>query len=311
MSIGQIKRLSDIHIDKSVIEKTYIRSYIKEVSKVLNYYNRGNLVILSAKTGSGKTTILAQEIAMFLDQNMKIASFSGELSDMKFKFWLYKILAGRHNLQYVYDKYLDQKTAYISKETENKITNFYKNNLYLIDYEHGLANEDDLIEKFYYLHNEHGVDVFTIDNQMMIEIDEGVDKWETRARTIQKFKTLAEKTKGIVFLVIHPRKVVDKMRIEDIAGQQDITAKADVVMIAHRVSPEVKSKTEINGIENPLYNIDGVLDIAKNREEGVLASIRLKYCSASKRLYGATEDDKLDYKFLWETQENEKNIFDI
>lgn len=304
MNEAVIKQISDISISPDVIKMSYIKSFVKEVSRTLNYYQKGSLVILSGKTGTGKSTFLAEEVAMFLDQSLKVASFSGELSDMKFKFWLYKILAGGNNLEYQVDTYLEKKIGYVPKSIEKQIDEYYHNKLFLLDYNHGLADEDDLIDKFLYLNETKGVNVFTIDNQMMIELGDTDDKWEKRANTIQKFVSLAEVTNGIVILVVHPRKVVDKMTLADIAGQQDITAKSSVVMIQHRVQNDIKSKPTIGGEENPLYNVDAVLEIAKNRDAGELANIRLKHCKTSSRMYALNEPEKKDYKFAWEAKKD-------
>ena len=300
--MSKIQKIRDVKIERAKETNTAkIRSWFRPITKFTQYYQFGDCVIVSGKTGSGKSTFLSLEVNNFLEQGYQVASFSGELSNSQFKSWLYLQMAGKDSIRYDYDDYIDVHVPYVPKDVEKKIDNYYGGNVNLISYNMGIANTEDLLERFKWLYDQ-GIRIFTVDNIMQVE-GKNPDKFQADVDFIHNMKEFAKAYKVLVIIVAHPRKNKGEWIVkEDISGKQDISAKVDLVFLIHKMSLKEKNEPELNGQENQFYNTDTVIEIAKNRHTGQEVLIRCNFDYQTKRLYASSEQEKNDYVFKWKNQ---------
>ena len=114
----------------------------------------------------------------------------------------------------------------------------------------------------------------------------------------------AKKYNVLVFLVAHPRKIGNELRVtkEDIAGSSNIVNLAHMVFSVHRYTDKEKQgetnlKGEyLKGKEPKEY--DTVVDVLKNRITGQLPSVDLYFDYNSYRFY--REPNELWFRYGWD-----------
>ena len=288
-------KLDEIELSEKDFERERIKSSLLPLSQALNYYDFGNLVIISARSGAGKSTFVSQEMAFILDQNYKIGAFSGELTPTHFKRWFYEqLVSDSNNYKYKYDDYLKRNARILKPEIIEGIDNFYKDKVTLLQFKDGIAQQRELFVAMKKL-NDEGIRVFAIDNLMQIEVSEN-EKFEAQITFLHKLKQFCKEQKVLVFLVAHPKKVRDEfICMDDISGKQELFAKVDIVLLLHRISEERKSKELIVGQTNVLFGIDELIEVAKNRDDGSLVKIATFFDRERRRFYSRANVEEKEY----------------
>jgi len=276
-----VNNIANIKIDYEESLKKRIPSFYRGMNLTCGGYRGGDVVVLTGRTGSGKSTLAEMEVCNLIDNSHKVACFFGEHSIKKSKMNIYKKLNGDYDCDVVYDDIME-KNKYIPKySTIEKIDNYYNNHLMLISSKESKVTISNLIHDMYDLHKQ-GAEFFVIDNLLTVAPDKiiGDNILSAIASVIVEVKRFAVNTNAVVLLVAHPRKPSNGqsqskenfISLYDVAGSADIVNWVDIVWLHHRIPREKFEDTE-----SPFYGIHGIIDIAKNREEGILQRKPLFY----------------------------------
>mgnify|MGYP001000393366 CR=1 FL=1 len=261
-----------------------IKTNIPELDRVIGGLLMGQLIVLTGKSGNGKSTLMSQLVAEALDQNENVFVYSGELAAYHFKRWLDYQLAGKDNLTAYINEYGETKYT-IAPETVSRISSWYKGRAYIYDSSTADgAEQESILETAEKAVRQYGIRLVCIDN-LMTAMAENTDQdfYRAQSQFAEALKNIAKKYNIAVILVAHQRKSKDSFGNEDVSGSADITNLADVVMNYEREK------------ENGIYNAR--LSITKNRISGIYArgdnAIGLFFSQATKRISsGSSQQEK-------------------
>ena len=275
-----------------------IKTGIMELDEVLKGGIRcGQLLMLTGKSGQGKSTLASQMLAEALNQNIRVFSYSGELSNEDFQECINLQLAGDENV--VGKKNEFGKLDYsVPEDTEQRIKNWYRNRIYIYDNNRvGIKDRPKLPELIRQVIIRKGVQLVLVDNLMtaMEYVKSQNDLHLAQTNFVEEMKAIATQYHVAIIMIAHPRKpgtgeAKDKdLENDDIAGSSNITNLADIVVTYSRAKSD--------------YDYDSVLQVTKNRKTGKLRkakdSIHLLYSDKSKRI---KEMRTLDKVYGWEKQ---------
>lgn len=262
------------------------------------YY--GTLNVLAGYSGAGKSTILNQlVIAQSLKAGEKIFCYSGELTNGKFKNWLYPTLADGEQF----------KDGRMIGSAIKSLDNFVKlnDNFYIVNDKVSEMTEELLFRSMEYCIRK-GVKVFVIDNLMKIELEnEFKSELIAQKKFINRLKEFANKHQAIVHLVAHFKKP-DGNRLPtkyDIAGSSTIANLADTILSIRRLK-----ESEVNDAKENPDRMTGEIVILKDRDNGSNdKSFKVKLDNCRKRFYGITgaqlRDRYINYKSAIEVTQND------
>ena len=304
--MAKIIKLNEIKLSKKNMLRSGYRSYFRPLTRVLEYYKKGELIMISGRSGSGKSTFLSQEMLAMLDQDQKIGVFSGELPPTQFKSWLYSQMCRITDMEMEHDEHIKKTRYYVSDGIIEKLDRNYNDQLALYHYPKSIAIFEDL-EKEIVKGVNLGYTVFFIDNLMQIVSDVEENEFKKQIMVIHNLKELCKAHNINIFLVAHPKKVRDEFIVmDDVAGRQELFAKVDIVLLLHRISEDRREDEN-----SKFFGLDGLIEIAKNRDAGSLKKIRLKMDNFTKRFYSISElfdgvKDEKEYvpKGISATEEN-------
>ena len=256
-----------------------IKSGVPALDKSIHGFASGELSVWTGKRGEGKSIFLNQIILEAVDQKIKCAVYSGEMTDAKFKQLVNLQAAGKNNVEKYYDEVFDCEEYEPKAHIEEAITEWYDEKLYLYDNRISSTGneEDDIMKVFEYAVKRYDCRVLLIDNLMIAADSFGSDRdyYRSQSKFVGKLKEFAIKYNVHIHLVAHPKKTEGNLDNDSISGTGDITNRADNVFSVIRVADEDKEK----------MNCDSVMKVLKNRSKGVRdQSIAFNYCSISKRL---------------------------
>jgi twinkle protein len=176
---------------------------------------------------------------------------------------------------------------YIDPAARQKIHDWYNGKYWL--YDNAVAIEEEevtILKSFETAAKRYDCRVFLVDNLMTADYGRMTEKdfYRQQSRFVGQLVSFANRHNCHVHLVAHPRKTEGKLSNDDVSGSGDITNRA-----ANVISVERKSQ-EKDGC-------DVIVDIKKNRWEGITGHIKLNYCSISHRMYTPETGDTVHYKW--------------
>ena len=304
------KVMSDISDEDEQCE--FIRTGIKKLDQSIQGLILGATSIWTGTNGSNKSGTIGQISLNVIDSKQcKVAIFSGELPDKRFKRWLYVQASGKdHNVK---------KTNGFGEEIDfyetplpikQKITTWLDDWLYLYDNKVGFEIEQvgnsivDLLKK------DDKVKLVFIDNLFVLGIVKlSADKWEAQKQLVLRMTRIAQQYNVHIGFICHPTKLKSLIRKEDVSGSSDITNCADNVFILHRNTADFKSRSkEFFGWtdDHPIYQYDNQIEVAKDRENGAIENfIGLYYEKESKRILNYKGEN---YHYGWEEKPKQSRI---
>lgn len=285
LSLSQIR-----NINLSQIEK--VRTGFTELDRKIKGLHMSEISILSGSNSSGKSSWLNSLILNIIEQNEKVALWSGELRADILKTWIQMVAAGKKFLlaSNKYDGFYvpDNVSAAIDEWLEGKL--FIYNNEYGCKWEQIFNDMKEMLNR--------GVRVFILDNLFTLDIDifDG-DKNNKQKDLVLQIKDFAKKESTHIILVAHPRKVMTFLRKNDISGTGDIQNAADNIFIMHRVNRDfIKAGSEFftpDTIEK-YQNFGNVIEVAKNRMYGIVDYlVGLHYEIESRRFLNEMSENKV------------------
>lgn len=290
-----IKDMADVQeVDLSQIP--HIQTFFPALDMATTGLYEGNLITLTGKCGTGKSTFASMLAVAALHQEWNCLIYSGELLDYEVKRWLNFQLAGEDALRRKVT--IGGETTYLDESQTKQLNDWYRNRLFIVD--NDAVDDDgdtaDLCEQVIAAVKCYGVRFAIIDN-LMTAIEVGDDLYFQQARLAKKLKKIAKKYHIIVVLVAHPRKTKSgELSTDDVSGSGNVTNLSDLVISLDRKAEKKPDGEIINKT---------LLALQKNRITGELlqddARVRLLYSKKSKRLYQAGSDGIAEFPFSLET----------
>lgn len=285
------KTSSEINIQESE-NLTYIKSGLTNLDKNIKGFALGELSVWSGGNGSGKSTILNQIAIESILDGHNVLIFSGELKDSRLMKWLNLQLCGKDNL-----KYIKETDTYFPKDIDTtiKITN---NKLFIYNNEVGNDINKILIAINQAVKENH-VEMIILDNLMSMNLSSyGSDKYDVQTKFVTDLTALAKKLNIHIHFVCHPRKSVSFLRKYDISGTADLTNIADNVFIVHRVNNDFIRQTKEMfkwDSKDEIYQYDNIVEICKNREQGVQDTFIGQYFQKDTKTFLNTREEQKNY----------------
>jgi hypothetical protein len=226
-----------------------------------------------------------------IQQNYKVALWSGELRADILKSWIQMVAAGK---DYLRPSQFEQGQYYVPDSIGSKIDAWLDGKFFLYNNKYGNVASQVLHD--IKILTKAGVKVFVIDNMMSMNIDvfDG-DKNEKQKQFILALKDFAMEEQVHVILVAHPRKSVAFLRKTDISGSGDIINAVDNCFIFHRVNEDfIHAITEFYDAAraSQLRQYGNVLAVEKNRLRGVVdLMVGMQYEIESRRFKNYIDED--------------------
>ena len=288
--------MTNFHSFKEIPKKNkedikYINSGFNKFDNKVGGFQKGQVSIWSGLNASGKTNFLTQECIEYYKQNYRTAIFSGEMPAYAIQNMIYNQYAGSIRLT----KHT-QKEFYYLKEEEVKsyIDDIMDDYLFIYKNEKG-SKVANVLQSMREIIKSKKIDVLLVDNLMALDLRayDG-DKNEKQKHFILELTKLAEELNVHVHVVMHPRKSMGFLRKEDIAGSQDLSNAAHNVFIVHRVNKDFKSRAvDSLGTEmKTFFEFDGVIEVCKNRNEGVMDWFMGMYFDRPSKKFSTTQTEK-------------------
>lgn len=263
----------------------------------------GTVNIITGLSGSGKSVFVNQiAICQALQQGYDVFVFSGELPTPHLKNWVETNLIGRENI-----KMKDNHVRYFNPTARDKMREWYAGRVMVYDDSYDTTAKSILV-KMEEMARKFGTKVFLIDNLMMIDLEcTEESRLQAEKNFVKNLIFFAKKINVLVFLVAHPRKIGNGLRVtkEDIAGSSNIVNLAHMVFSVHRYTErEKEGETKPNGeylkgCEPKEY--DTVIEVLKNRITGLLPECEMYFDYNSYRFYRTPEELWMRYKWNTDT----------
>lgn len=298
LSLSSIKK-----VDLSTLEK--VKTGFTQIDKNIVGLYMSEVSVLSGSNSSGKSSWLNSLLMNIIQQDYKVALWSGELRPDILKTWIQMVAAGEKNIR---ESQFDKGKYYVPNHISEKIDSWLDGKLFLYNNDYGAVWKQifhDMTELL-----KVNVKVFVLDNLFSLDIDlfEG-DKNNKQKELILQIKDFAKRHQVHIILVAHPRKVMSFLRKNDISGTSDITNAVDNVFIIHRVNNDFnKGITEFLGKTkaDEFSSFGNVVAIEKNRMYGVCdLFIGLHYEQSSRRFKNEINEHII---YGWEEQYEQGEI---
>lgn len=274
IKVSNVVDLSEVQsVDINSLEK--IKTNIPSIDKIIGGIIMGQVILLTGKSGHGKSTFMSQLVCEALEQGESVFVYSGELANYHFKRWLDYQLAGRENLVEHLNEY-NEKYYTIKQDIISRINSWYKGRAFIYDnsYVDSCNEQESLIVTAEKVIKQYGVKLVCIDN-LMTAMDGAAanELYRSQSVFVGELKRLAAKYNIAVILVAHQRKTKGEFSNDDVSGSADVMNKVDVAMNYERAEDNIS---------------DSKLSITKNRLFGKYAvkekAIPLFYSEDTKRI---------------------------
>lgn len=304
----EIPELGEKWFSMSSIKKTDLTKLEKvktgwdELDRKIGGIYMSEVTVLSGSNSSGKSSWLNSLILNIIQQDYKVALWSGELRADILKSWIQMVAAGSNNLR---PSQFDQGRYYVPDNIGERIDTWLDGKFYLYNNAYGTKAEQILHDMEILL--KAGVKVFILDNLMTLDVNlfDG-DKNNKQKELILRIKDFAMKNMVHIILVAHPRKSMAFLRKNDISGTADISNAVDNVFIMHRTNEDfIHAVTEFYDASkaNALRQYGNVLSVEKNRLYGVVDYMCGFHYDIISRRFKNTPDEQIRYGWEAETKQ--------
>lgn len=302
-------------IAKPTPDNEYIKTHIDIIDKKTHGLLKGGTSVWSGLRASAKSTVLSQIALQAVNDNHNVLFYSGELPDKRFARWIIQQAAGR---QYVKEITKDDSVYWLVPDNiQKKIAEWISDRLHVYNNSYG-SDYTKLMSELESKIQTVKPDFIVLDNLMTINItDVNQNEYKAQTELMLKLTELAKQYNCHIAIVAHPKKTVTFLRLNDISGSGNISNLVDSAFIVHRVNHDFKKgyidefcKKGTNEEDVPLFNATNVIEIAKDREEGIQDEfVPLWYEKQSRRILNSqTEVIKFKWTTEWAEQEAEETF---
>lgn len=287
--VKHIIRMADVK-GKNKYEIPKVSTGIKEFDKILRGgFPFGSLVLVTGKSGKGKSTLANQMIINALEQGYKCFVYSGELpTDTLRDYMDYQVAGPSHVFEYS-NKFCQTAFA-VSETNKNLISEWYGDNLWIYD-DFDIEDEESEDVGIVRLMKEsmmiYDTRVFLLDNLMTVIDLEDISETgnERQAEFVNRIAKFARRYELVVILVAHKRKNNFSQEANDeVMGSSAITNLASVI-ISYDIGKDLEENQRTGSI-------------TKNRLFGVTGECILTWDNRSTRIYGHGDDLYKEYGWM-------------
>ena len=247
----------------------------------------GGLILISGKSGEGKSTFASQILVNAIHQGNKCFAYSGELPNYLFRSWIDFQAAGGNHIAEYQNKWGDRNYT-ISDTNRQLIADWYRGKCFLYDNRIVEGDEtESLLEITENAIMQYGTYVILLDNLMTaldLEPGKAFDKYDRQSLFVKKLARIALKYNALILLVAHKRKNNFTVNENDeISGSSDISNLATITIAYEK--------------DKDLHPEQRLLKVSKNRLFGKVETegYILDYDEKSKRIYGQGDDLHVEY----------------
>lgn len=284
--VKHIIRMADVK-GQNKYEIPKVSTGIKEFDKILRGgLPFGSLVLVTGKSGKGKSTLANQMIINALEQGYKCFVYSGELpTDTLRDYMDYQVAGPSHVFEY--SNRFCQTAFAVSETNKNLISEWYGDNLWIYD-DFDIDEEESEDMGIVRLMKEsmmmYDTRVFLLDNLMTaIDLEDIGEKGnEKQAEFVSRITKFARRYGIVVILVAHKRKNNFSQEANDeVMGSSAITNLASVI-ISYDIGKDLEENQRTGSI-------------TKNRLFGTTGECILTWDNRSTRIYGHGDDLYKEY----------------
>lgn len=284
-----------------VPEERFIKTGISDIDKKLRGLKKGYVSVMSGLRAAGKSSVISEMVLDGIESGNNIGVFSGELAPKNFMRWMNLQAAGKGYTEPTqFEGYYNVQRKY-----QEHIAKWLDRNFWLYNNEYGFDFQA-VAEQFKRKIEADKLDLLILDNLMTFDISSmSENKFEAQTKFILALQGEIAKPYNVhIMFVAHPRKAMGFLRLDDISGTADLGNAVDNAFIVHRVNQDFKrlSKQMFGWKDdNPIYQATNVIEIAKDRDGGVMdyfiplyyepETKRLKNYSAENKVYGWNKTD--------------------
>lgn len=286
-----------------VKESEYIRTGITEIDRWMKGLEKTKVTLISGCRGASKSTILSEIGLNAIEYGHTVLYYSGELPKHQFMRWMYLQAAGKNHT--IRSKKFEN-TFYVPDDTKDKIAEWLGDRLWLYNNDYG-NNFKTITSILPGQIKRTRADLVILDNLMALDISSlDRDKYEAQTAFVLMLANIAKLTNTHIIFVAHPRKAMGFLRLDDVSGTGNLANAVDNAIIVHRNNADFRRLSQQafgwkDG--NEVYDGTNVIEIAKNREDGIQDKfIPLWYEPESKRLKNY-EDENIIYG--WEQNQDD------
>ena len=271
----------------------FVKTGVKDIDLRMRGLKTGYVSVVSGLRASGKSSLLSEICLDCVEDSNKVTVYSGELSAQNFMRWMNLQAAGKSFAEPTqFDGYYN-----VSRQNQEKIAEWLADDFKLYNNKYGndfLAVKEQLERQI----ESNKPDLLILDNLMAFDI-RGLSesKFEAQTAFTWTLHEMAQKYDIHIIFVAHPRKAMGFLRLDDISGTADIGNAVDNAFIIHRVNNDFIRLTKQMFSwrdDEPLYEADNVIEIAKDRDGGLQDYfIPLYYEVESKRLKNSFTENKI------------------
>lgn len=223
----------------------------------------GDLTIWSGYSGSGKTTILNQQMLhIATESNHRICYASFEQS--------------REELEIIFTRQINGE---VNNDTIDKTMDFLEDKFYWYNYETP-TNPNDIFTAFTYAMKRYGCDIFVIDN--LITCGLGEEDKDAIIAFVNSLKNFCKKNKVSIHLVAHSRKSQKDDNESTIPGKHTVRGHSSITDVCMNGLTVWRNPVPVQDREAEML-FDGVIQVWKERDEGSLGKTGYYFNRAFKR----------------------------
>lgn len=265
-----------VPIDPTTVPR--IRIGIPGLDEVLGGLYEGDVVVLTGKSGGGKSTFAGPVLLNAIEQGKVVCAYSGELTKERFQQWVNLQCAGSDYITLKYDPIRQKEIPFVNPLTAERIRDWYRTRFFLFDSTEVFDTDEQtsILKIFSVAARRHGASVFLVDN-LMTSIADADDEMKAQGSFVSALKKFAKRFKSSVILVAHPRKTKqgDALGKDDVSGNSAIVNLCDAGISVER--PDLR--------------------IIKNRDEGIERMVSCAYAPDSRRIYQSDKGDLAQYSW--------------
>lgn len=289
--IETVEDLADID-DEDICNMPGLKTGIKGLDRLLLKLFYTTVTILTAKAGSGKSSLTYQIISNAVEQDVSTFLYSKEMPMSLSRGWLNQIIAGD---RWVETKQTEEGGRYsiVLPEAKKRITKYLKGKISC--YKDEMSDDiDAILESAIACIRQKGARLIVLDNLMCITTEGENDEFKSQAIIIRKLITFARKYNVAVLLLAHPKKFSQT----ETFSADSINGTAKLNNLAHRTI----GLTRLPQSESGGYNAK--IEIFKDRlglcSQG--AGVPLYYQISCRRFYEDYESYAFNYG--WDKDNN-------
>jgi len=273
----------------------FIPTGIESIDDCINELESRRVTLISGRPGEGKTTFIEQIQNNAIDKGYSVARVDGEHHTENILNNTYKKLIAHCSKYYTLERFGRKYIMEPKKHVLEALQKWHYKKLYLYTKSDAkIKTTEELFEKIKYIVNVEKIDLIILDNLMSLLTANSLEKNEKQAEFVQTCHDLAVNYNLHIILVVHPNKTQQKGQTDvdyyQISGSSDIPNKVDTIMNVSREYDE----------EQKNINIDGHIEILKNRGYGKLLKIDTTYNDESSLLEELKNNEIVRKAIDWE-----------